>query len=402
MRSRSRVLSPTASNRVYLDVTVGGSDSSDGPYVTSFDNESMVDIVTPGFSKAMKSGAIIENPCTYQKSSLETQGSGQAQYTLKNGSGQVVYNVVATGPTTAKLLYIYGYEPPLRYNSLGSSMSIEELIAESRTKALANIDPSALSTGEDLLEFRETLRFLRSPLRGIFNALSQKGIRSLADLTTDVWLSLRFGVTPLVISIDQLLREASSPTPKPPELLTARGFASRDRTSGGNIAFGPTGDRSNLEWAASSAVVAKSTIHYRLNKPLYDWRWRYGLRNKDVLPSLWAVMPLSFMVDRIFDVTSMIQAAQNLADPSVQILGATTVVRENCTNSCYVSSYSTTNVNATYSGHGETRIRKFFEYSRTPYTPSLSDVIPNVNDMGLTKDLTSIADLLALINARLR
>lgn len=154
--------------------------------------------------------------------------------------------------------------------------------------------------------------------------------------------------------------------------------------------------------SASRSVTCSvhAYIRYRVNNPQYDWRWRYGLRNKDIPASFWAVMPLSFMVDRVFDVSSMIQAVTNLSDPSVQILGAghtikrtETYIRQHTSSTANTSTYP----RLTYSGKGPRVVDTVFTMTRSSFTPQFGNVVPSFNPKGLIADFTKSVDLVALL-----
>jgi hypothetical protein len=105
------------------------------------------------------------------------------------------------------------------------------------------------------------------------------------------------------------------------------------------------------------------------------------------------------MVDRVFDVSSAISSAMNLLDPSIKILGTSITSKStDILTSQWLSSVAT---GWTQTGIGDVIIDTSFSMSRSSWDPGLSDIIPPFRPKNIVKDLTSIADLTALISARL-
>jgi hypothetical protein len=101
------------------------------------------------------------------------------------------------------------------------------------------------------------------------------------------------------------------------------------------------------------------------------------------------------MVDRVVDITSSIRGLLNLSDPRISVLGGGVVTR-------WASYRSTVSLrqhtpNWTVTVNGDVYKDRRFNYSRTPWAPGFSDLVPPVDLGGLTRDLTNTLDLLALI-----
>jgi hypothetical protein len=114
---------------------------------------------------------------------------------------------------------------------------------------------------------------------------------------------------------------------------------------------------------------------------------------------MWQIFPLSFMVDRVIDISTFSKGVINLADPNVKILAAS--LRRKTT---WIESYKLQSMwwNG-YTGHaqGNTNEHTYFEYERTPWVPSFVDTLPKVTLGYLVDDATKIADLCALIRGRI-
>jgi len=409
MRERTKVnVAPT---ETVGETTNLGEPYSSGSFLTAFDYESMKDVVTPGFASRVSKGESIFNPCSYRRESRSISGTGSARYVSTLSPPSFDYEF--RGPLTTRTML--SYDPFVSLDSLDEEGLRERAILS----AIAGIDSTPLSTGEDLLEIGETIRFLKNPLRGIltsseslFKLKKRSRITNLVgdiwykddwlDVPANAWATYRFAFSPFVKSLHDILSSLKTPPPKPPELRTSHGRASDEASSSGDPSFGPTSERFTFSVAKNETVSYHAAIRYRVSNPVYDFRWKYGLRNKDIIPTFWAVMPLSFMVDRLYDVSSFVQAAQNLVDPSVQILGATITRKYNLSRTARVTSASSTNSDVSYSGSGETVILHSTSYDRGLFNPSISDTIPRVTPKELVKDLTNITDLLALLRLRTR
>lgn len=376
-----------------------------GPFDGPFVNESMDDVVTENYHKLVAQGAIINNSCVYAIEKRQKVGSGScsveypaAGWTM-TGEGDVTQHF-AIKPTQ------WDVYCPLP-DPVGDSQQ------DAKLHAVANIDSTPYAFGEDTLELRETLRFLRNPLKSVLDLTktlrrsAKKGktlngrpvsIKDLADNLSDIWLQYRFAASPLVRScIDALEAYQEVPTTLP-ERLSARGFSTAESSNykedvpQGGI-YDPyiffTLERSKkYDWHAS--------ILYEVSNPIRDWRYRLGFRGKDWPTTIWQIVPYSFMVDRVLDVTSFSKGVINLADPNLKILAASVTHRTDATSKWQLS-YALDGGGVSRSVTGEQYVDTLFTYTRLPWTPSFADTIPRFTPGRLVDDATKITDLCALI-----
>lgn len=409
-RSRSK---PSSLSYLQIDVEIGGSSTVAGPYTTAWENETMQDVVTPSFRKIVKEGGTIISPCTYHRSRRQSSGTGRVTYQSVDGSGNIDYLATASGPVTGRALQAMGTKP---YAELHSA----PIAWDAQLKAIANIDTSATERGEDIAELRKTIQFLVSPLKSILKEMDRidrtkiRRIRrgwvaerdavikgSRIRQASASWLTYQFALSPLLRSVHEVLSEIQYPTDRPPEIRVAHG---RSKTSDKVSYLVPLGDlsaRTNMSVSSRSELAYHASIRYKHSVSSSDFRWRYGLRNKDILPTFWAVVPLSFMVDRIFDVSAMIKATQNLLDPSIEILGSSLVYKLDQSISYRAESFSTNIPSATYNGSGETITDTSFVYDRTRFSPAAIHLVPPLKLANSVNSLSKVADLAALIIQRL-
>jgi hypothetical protein len=273
--------------------------------------------------------------------------------------------------------------------------------------ALANLDSTPYAFGEDTLELKETIKFLKSPLGSLLNLSRSfrssyvKKKSSLSDLNKivkaheDVWLQYRFAFSPLVRSCTDALEAFETVPKKQPERLTSRGFDNLNHENSKVHASGNYTFKYNLV----RTIKGKASILYQVTNPVYDWKYRLGFRAKDWPTTFWQVMPFSFMVDRLYDVTSFSKGAINLADPRVKILSA-----------CFSSKTTLDRTVRILTDHptyckscqGNDWTVHQFQYKRKPWSPSFYDTIPKFTPGELVKDLTNILDLVSLIHQNTR
>jgi len=364
----------------------------------------MDDIVTPGYQQLIARGAIINNPCSYGKEEHTTVGSGTGSYDPEDGSPG--YRL--TGSLT-------------RYrqsNALYASLDpIEGSASEAQFYALSNVDRTPFAFGEDLAEIGQTIRFIRDPLgslrnlsRGFKGDVSQllrkkkqKARYSKAEwaerralAVADVWLEYRFAAMPLVRSVHDAFRSISYVDDRPVR-LTARGksggqvSASETRTmthSNGTTTF-------DFDVKTTRNVRYRSSILYQIDNPVKDWRYTFGLRTQDLPETAWQVVPYSFMVDRLVNVSAAIRGLTVLANPKLEILAASTVTHDDLSTTWRHNGQDADGWTASVSG--ETAKRSNFTYKRDIWTPSMSDTVPPVTPGNLVNDVTKTADLIALV-----
>lgn len=402
---RVRTRSDTPTTQFYETHGIQGvSDSTEGPYQDSYKNEYIEDVVTPGYREIIRRGGIVNNSCVYTCDSRKSSGSGFGHFELSG------YIWECSGAVTQHVKNATGLGGP------APVVSVDDGRATAKLRAIAAMDSSAYAFGEDIGEIGETIRFLRRPMTSLHRlskeyrkdlnkVLRKKRInvrdaKQMAKAHADAWLEYRFAVSPLVRSASDLLESFDTMPKTPPPRQTARGF-SRDSDSDSTESSVYNGGTTFVFKQTREVTRSdKASILYQVSNPVYDWRWRYGLRNKDIPETIWQLVPYSFMVDRVLDVSSAVRAITNLADPSLSILAASVTTK-------HENKFSYQHVNQIRSGltctvNGNTVTDTSFSYTRDTWRPSLSDTVPQFKPAGLVDDLTKIADLTSLILSNFR
>jgi len=228
-------------------------------------------------------------------------------------------------------------------------------------------------------------------------AKHQDEVVAASFLAADTWTAYRFAALPLSRSLVDAVSFAWEGVKKHPPRRTARGFNVNISESNDSVVLdGRTFDRT-----CTVNERLKASILWTGENQKHDWRYELGLRNKDIPETLWQLLPLSFMVDRVSNISNSIRAVTNLLDPSLSILAGSVVRRSEVTQTIRLSKHSASGWDISIA-NPSTITQKSFVYERSTWNPSLSDIRPGFQPAGLVEDFTKTADLLAIIVGRLQ
>lgn len=379
-----------------------GGPTSSGPWTKYSLTESMSDTVTPKFQRKIADGAIINNPCSYSKVYVHVDGQG-VYHSVRKSDGWWYHQ---SGAVTQHWMGNY-------VSSLGLPSAVpEDLITQTtdvlKQQAIANIAKTPWSFGEDVGEIKETLQFLRRPAASLAEVSKsfERKARNLyrrygnrAKALSGAWAAHRFAMLPLQRSLEDIVESSFVRNRK--EFDAGQRLSARSRmtlretkTQKRDIGYAHFSESRNDE------VTIHAYILYETKNPLKGWQYRYGLRLKDIPTTSWQLVPYSFMVDRVANVSNCITGITNLSDPSIRILAAGIVTTRDLKYSCEV--LADTNPLWSSTCTGDVYNKDDFSYIRNTWTPTVSDTIPRIDFSGLVKDATSVIDLLALTTRRLK
>lgn len=410
-RTRDSIQGPDYTGDEIVTVVISGNvtEVNKGPQIKYLKSSSITDEVTPNFRRRIAQGEIINNPMSMQVTTKISRDSTfsavmpDASWSSSGGStfrrfhedsGYPGYNVIATDPS-----------PNLDV---------------ARLHALANIDSTPYSFAEDLAELGTTFKWLKGKAWSFEKAarrykkeiaklrrkakslqhLSKAGrARWLANATADLWLEYRFVFMPLARSITDGLEAYNTKTKPRPVRLTARGKSETENSDGG-VYVSYNADpllEYHSKWSSKEHMDCRAGILYEITNPSHGFRFKYGLRNKDIPVTLWNVVRLSFMIDRFVNISASLKALTNLADPKIKILTAWTTRRHSFdVKFKFEGAIDNRPYPATWVFSGDNQEDNQFVYTRTPWVPTVSDAIPSFNFKGLVSDVTSVTDLFAL------
>lgn len=392
VRTRDRSL-PDRSDvlyKYYTDIQGKTSLFASYPCLTARYNEQMTDYVTPGWRKLINSGEMLMFPCSYKKVTLT---SGGGSYTAVHSNGSRFYTVGGSITSYhAAAAGIPALAAPIDWNTLSH---------DATSRCLSNIDRTPYDFAEDLFELRQTLRYIRVILGRITtlcinftNAL--RGWNSFTVFSAaNLYLEFRFALSPLVRSIYQALLAFQK---------GGTGKTGRRRARAEAVETAQASDTFVHYWSGTvydsyhrtASVDAKLTayVFYEMTNPIHDWRHTLGLRDKDLVIGLWKAAKLSFLIDRLFNVSTLLRGLLNLADPKLHILACCQVRKFTVTTTMTFTEQ--VNPGYTVTVFGDTVTSVDGGYQRDPWTPTLLDTIPIVTWGNLVKDVWSVLDLFAL------
>ena len=366
-------------------------------YLTYAYDKGITDINTPDYKKRIAAGQIINNDCSVSESfTEETMGSYD---TVSTGNHRYY---ITSGPVASYTGDLHGITPLTGLLPVDSGA----LIDRAKQQAVANIDQTPYGFAEDLAEIKDTIKFLKSPGKSLLDLArksrkkkwqAQKKFKKSADIAealNDSYLTYRFAATPLVRSVIDAIDAYKTRSDKRIEpRYSARGYAadSEGSTETLNPAYFP-GAYTTISVSNEVVIKVRATILYT-HTGNRGVAFQLGLRGKDIPVTAWNVVPLSFMVDRFFDISSAIRGVMNLSDPRLAILAASYSVKSNTKGKMTLISETIPGYTTSISGALET---KFGSYHRTVWSPTASDTDPRFTPQNLVRDAQSIADLFSL------
>lgn len=395
-RSRSRSEGPITARQTRY---VNGLETHNLDTVMKSVTETMDDVVTPNFHSRSARGEVINSPCSIVKDTISSTGGGIFDVTQSG----IRYEARGEGCLTTFLAHLLGH--PDGY-FIAPATAPSHLLDAVKLQALGNVDRSPYSFGEDIGELGETLRFLRRPFHSV-NELARKltsGARSkqgssglsYAKALADVYAEYQWAFLPLVRSIHDAIA-AFSDEVRLPSRRTARGsdeFFQRD--------VGNSGGAYSFDAETSVFEEHRAGILYEHTNPLNDWRFKYGLRFKDIPETMWQLFPLSFMVDRAYNISASLRGLLSFLDPNIKILAAWTSNRSTTIQSRRFVDYDYTAGVSAKNIQSDTETRTSYSYDRGVWEPSTADLIPPLDLGNVVDSATKIADLAAIFFQRVR
>jgi hypothetical protein len=376
----------------------------------SYRNTSITDTTTPNWKRKIKAGEIVNNPMSMSVVESMVEGSGtMSQYQISNPAN--TYYTFGNGSLTAWFQRWYGSGATCPDPVNNVNQEIEIL----KTKCLGKIDSTPYAFAEDIGEIRETLKFLKNPLASLITHLKRMRRKTLSrvqksrrkanfrasksdlaftytDAFADVWLTERFAVAPLIRSISGAM-EAYEDSVYRGTRNTAR--ARSDLRNANSINTSSTaGETSFFKKSKTQDVTVSVGLIYEVDHPMSDWQYKYGLRFKDIPETVWNLMSLSFMVDRLINISDSIRALNAFLDPNVSILTAWVVTKNTLEER--TSAYNHTTNGYVNVVTPDTIVKKTFSMTRAVWVPTLSDVLPSLNIDGLVDDAAKITDLFTI------
>lgn len=213
---------------------------------------------------------------------------------------------------------IFPVGPP---SGLGSSVTKALNQAKSEWVSKARRHQGTFQTGVFIGELRDTVKLIGSSTKSIARHLNNyltdaKRIRgsgrkrSRKQAIADKWLEYSFGVKPLINDILDAAEQAGRMAFHPPSVMVrSRG---RSQSSGnytlGSGSLGPLSwsyDRTDIE-TVEAKIYGKVSVQMTDGVPTLAGKLRLSL--DDFIPTVWELIPYSFLVDYFVNVDDMLSA----------------------------------------------------------------------------------------------
>lgn len=384
---------------------------------TSFSEEwNCTDIVDENFHARRMSGEVFNNPCTITVSRKRHSDNMGICRWYWNQAPDMEYVIMTQGNLTEFMVSGTIFS---NWNVPTPNPVLSDPVKQAKHFCLSHVDSTPYEFFEDLAEIRETIEFLRAPLhsiRSLHRAFKRKmrearrirDIQERANAIGNVWKQYRFALAPLIRSIMSAWEAlANFEDLERPKRRTAHGFAedTADPNSESIFTFFPLLGEYRYHYfdkLSTKMVEAHAAIYYEVTNPIVDWKFALGLRLKDVPVTAWEVIPLSFMVDRLFHVKNMLTGLINIVDPTVTFLAGSVTTKTTESAVLTGTNMSSSHGLVTYDFQSSDSITfDEFEYKRDIWSPSFFDTIPSLTWKNVVKDITSILDLLSIVIGKL-
>lgn len=365
----------------------------------SRETDRMVDYVCDNFKERVNRGDIIVNNCDHRTSKFTAGGGSYNDY----NPDQNALNW-ASGPGSISM-WLAGLTDLAALLPLDDRVT--KAVAKAKLQAIAGIDSTPYAFGESLFEIKETLQSLRSPFTSFRNLArrfydgrvwrSRKGW-PLQKAIEDSWLEVRYAWRPTLYEVRDILDAVTTDHLRPQRAVTRR-----------KESF-PLSETTQEAWGAHSSIIKTirsetdvevvAGILYELkltsSEGVDEVLWKLGLRWKDLPYILWQVMPLSFAVDRLVDVSSAIGGLSNLLDPNVTIEGAWYSIKRTSKTSLVVEGTQMGTAgepNRVITVLGDTAETSEVDYLRNRWIPNVGDLVPGVTPDYFFSDISFLTDM---------
>lgn len=305
--------------------------------------ESMSDVVTKDFYKLSQEGVVIVNPLLRSRVTNECSGdSNEAKSTDMTCANPVKYGYWAyNGPWGICALKGAGYDSPLwcEPTELIAPSEVDNLRDLVSTNAWAKVRANNADLAVDLSQIGMTLSMLGSPLstarnaarsivdraadryrRGSRTSLGRADVHSIMQMLESSWLEMRFGVRPLIGSIESIIELLSTPlerlrrTARAGEILSESFSTSATAGVGGGI--------------EEFLITRLDEVHVRAGILWEDeitLGRALGLDAQSILSAGWDLVPWSFVADWFANIGKALQAIVPYL--TQDILGSWTVTK---------------------------------------------------------------------------
>lgn len=371
--------------------------SSTRVYPTGYEGKSTVDVVTPGFTRIVRSGGIVNNnySMTYDKEIRASPATLVREYTYKSGSAYWGTKWNGPLPMTDAELGSYLLRPDVDGGTV--SAQIQSLIDQAVTQAHANASSSEMQALVAAAEAQKTVQSIESIMRRAFKVLRKARKLDFASLSKELspselkdrYMELRYALRPLMYDADNTMKALATSGALHNTRRVARGYANGTWSKQDTIYTYPTSDIiRTINREISIAVDIRAGVLCDVNLSLPSV---WGI--DQVATSAWELVPFSFVADWFVDVGNKLAAFSPNAGVRklaswVTVTETTSHVNSYVSSACTLGSW-TTNTETWGGTKQHITVHKYRQVN-----PSL-DLLPNVT---VRLNTFKILDLAAMIS----
>jgi hypothetical protein len=366
----------------------------------------MTDVVTPNFRKRIRAGELILNPMSWSRVAYQAADGGSAAFSSTAPLGHTSYcydtSLMMTGTLNLSRYYMGSRPPncPLLETTVASNEQV--IIA-----AVAGIDPTNYHVMEDVLQLRQFLSSIMHPIQGMKDIAEQYSRSKFrAKALANAWAKYRFEFLPLLGTAEALIRTALGAAKRLEKGVRLRSAS----VSQGHDSFNgiyPSEDGVRF-WSCNHTrtIRKRAVVYYTLSRAHSGISQSLGTRFKDLPTGLWNTITLTFIIDRLINISQFVTALSNLCDPDIHVEGGCLTVWD----------YSRTEDQVLYDKYSSVPLRTLSfdtkpviaitdNVTRTVENPAKIATSPLNLDFrppGLVSDTSRVLDLLALTIKKLK
>jgi hypothetical protein len=276
----------------------------------------------PRWKKIIKARGDATTSLTAQRSRLDKYAPASASHELG------VYDPTDADPArVAAVSTIYrGYPTALPTPTLPGISSRAVNRAKSKFVSLAMRELQAVDGGVVLGELRETIRMIRNPAGALVKGISgyfgaaKKQRRSLQNakistkqkVLSNLWLEYSFGWVPFINDIGDGAKALQKIITAHRPSAAIRGFGSDEEyvgSVGGGSGFAPLSWSCNLRITDTTKAVVFGAISAENSATSEGIARVTGFNLSRFVPTIWELIPYSFLVDYLINVGQVLEAA---------------------------------------------------------------------------------------------